>query len=77
MAIKSIKSKKDDRWGPMDIDLTGPDGNVYCLMAIAEGVCRYNGIDPEPLIYGMKSGTYENAVKVFDQWLGGSFTLYR
>ena len=32
MAIKSIKTKKQF---PIEIDLTGPDGNAYALMAYA------------------------------------------
>lgn len=76
MAIKSINAKKDDRWGPNEIDLTGPDGNVYALMALATGVCRYNGINSDHIITGMKSGDYVNALKVFDFFLGGTFILY-
>jgi hypothetical protein len=76
MAIKSIKAKKDKIWTSCEIDLSGPDGNVFTLMAIAQGVCRYNGISSDHIIGGMKSDDYVNALKVFDYFLGGTFSLY-
>lgn len=77
MTIKNIKSKKGP-WQDNEIDLTGPNGNVFCLMGIARGVCQYNGIDGKHIVKGMKKAkSYDEALQVFDFWLGDTFILYR
>ena len=57
------------------IDLDGPDGNVFALMGILGDVFKRSGIDPSPQIAAMQSGDYLNAIKVFNDCLGGTFVL--
>jgi hypothetical protein len=56
--------------GPVVIDLTGPEGNAFCLMGYAKKLSRQLGIDGNKVIEEMKSGDYENLIKVFDGYFG-------
>ena len=46
-----IKSRKEIEWRPIEIDLSGPDGNVFVLMGIAKRLARqiFSG-DEEELV---------------------------
>jgi len=59
------------------IDLTGPDGNVFSLMAQANRFAKQLGMDGKQIIEEMKSGDYENAVNVFDTYFGHFVILER
>ena len=76
MAIKSIKTKKQF---PIEIDLTGPDGNAYALMAYAKRFAiQLEWKDKgAALINEMMEGDYEHLLKVFDNAFGEFVTLYR
>ena len=74
MAIKNISEKQVGR---IEIDLTGPDGNVFVLMGKAKGFARDLGLDGDKIIKEMTSSDYENAVKVFDNNFGSFITLLR
>ena len=59
------------------IDLTGPEGNAFYLMAQADRYARQLGLDKEAVINEMKSGDYENLVQVFDRYFGDYVILER
>ena len=62
------------------IDLTGPDGNVFALMAYAKRFARqlgYSKEDQDQLLELMTSGDYENAVGLFDDHFGSFVILER
>ena len=59
------------------IDLTGPEGNAFCLMSYAQKYSRKLGIDSNKVINEMKSGDYENLIKVFDSYFGNYVILER
>ena len=59
------------------IDLTGPDGNAFVLMGMASKFARQLGIDKDEVINKMKSGDYENLIKVFDDYFGDFVILER
>ena len=62
------------------IDLTGPDGNVFALMAYAKRFARqlgYSKEDQDQLLELMTSGDYENLVGVFDDHFGSFVILER
>jgi hypothetical protein len=71
-----IRSKQE-RQGPIVIDLTGPDGNAFALMGYASNFCRQMGIDSKPIIEEMMSGDYENLIQVFDRKFGDFVILER
>ena len=72
--IKDIKTKKSKQ---LEIDLTGPDGNAYALLAYARDLSKCLNKNTEEIISKMKSGDYENLIKVFDEEFGKFVTLYR
>jgi len=69
-----IKSKKSTG---IEIDLTGPQGNVFFLIGTARNLAKQLGMDSASVQNEMMSGDYENAVNVFDKHFGSFVTLYR
>lgn len=71
-----IKYKKE-KTGPVEIDLTGPDGNAFALLGYAKSLAKQLDLDFKPIKDEMVSGDYENLVSVFDKYFGEFVTLYR
>ena len=71
-----IKYKKM-KTGPVEIDLTGPDGNAFNLIATAGRLAEQLDLNKKKILSEMMSGDYENLVKVFDKHFGEFVTLYR
>ena len=69
-----IKSKENKG---IEIDLTGPQGNVFFLIGTARNLAKQLGLDSSSIQKEMMSGDYENAVNVFDKNFGSFVTLYR
>jgi len=69
--------KKKPKTTKITIDLTGPQGNAFCLLAYAKDFCKQLGRDWDSVSKEMKSGDYENLVNVFDREFGSFVTLYR
>lgn len=61
----------------IEIDLTGEQGNVFYLMSTGMNYCRQLGMDKERFLTEMKSGDYENSIKVFDKYFGHFVILSR
>ena len=59
------------------IDLTGPDGNAFCLMGYAKKFARQLDLDGNQIIKEMQSGNYENLVDTFDKYFGDYVILER
>jgi len=74
MAIKDVKELRVER---IKIDLTGPDGNAYALMAYASKIAKQQGLDKQKIMFEMTSGNYENLISVFDRYFGEYVDLYR
>ena len=74
MAIKNIKDKKQY---PIEIDLTGPDGNAFVLLGKAKNFAKQLELDGDKIVDEMTSGDYEHLLKVFDKYFGSFVTLYR
>lgn len=68
---------KVERSGPVEIDLTGPEGNAFVLMAYAKQFAEQLDLDGDAIVAEMKAGNYENLVNVFDKHFGEYVTLYR
>lgn len=71
----AIKQKRQT--ATIEIDLTGPEGNAYNLLAVAHRLSSQLGLDAEAIDAEMKSGDYENLIAVFDKHFGDYVTLYR
>ena len=63
--------------GPVEIDLTGPGGNAFSMIAIAGNLAKQLDLDKKKIQSEMMSGDYENLLKVFDKHFGEFVTLYR
>ena len=71
-----IKSK-EEKTSKVEIDLTGPQGNVFVLIGYAKNFAKQLGLEPNEIQKEMMSGDYENAVNVFDKYFGNFVILYR
>jgi hypothetical protein len=69
--------KKEAKEGPIVIDLTGPDGNVFALMGYAKRFARQLDLDTSVIHKEMMAGDYENALQVFDNYFGEFVILER
>ena len=59
------------------IDLTGPDGNAYALLAYAKRFAKQFDLDFNQIRDEMTSGDYENLIQVFDDYFGEIVILER
>lgn len=78
MAIKSIKEKNRDN--PIEIDLTGPDGNAFVLLAYASRFCKqlkYDKYKTNLILDEMRLTDYEGLIYTFDREFGTFVTMWR
>ena len=53
------------------INLDGPDGNAFALMAYAKRFAKDMGyVSDEAILNNMRSGDYTNLVRTFDKYFG-------
>lgn len=80
IAEMAIKRAEDQPYKKPEIDLRGPDGNAFALMAIAKNYLKQLDYDKEEIdqvIKSMQSSDYENLIRVFDKYLGDYVDLIR
>lgn len=70
-----IRKKQERR--EIIIDLTGPDGNAFYLMARAREYAKQLGLDYSKIREEMTAGDYENLINVFDEYFGEYVILER
>jgi len=69
---------KQERSGPIVVDLTGPDGNAFALMGLANRLGKQLGFKEIPRIMEeMQAGDYEHLLEVFDGHFGDYVILER
>lgn len=56
------------------IDLRGPEGNAFALMANVQRWCRQLDRDPQPILDDMMAGDYEHLLDVIDREFHGVVT---
>ena len=74
-----IRSKKV-KTGPIIVDLTGPDGNAFALIGLANKLAKQFEYQPDArgqLTTDMMSGDYEHLLEVFDKNFGDYVILER
>ena len=59
------------------IDLTGPEGNAWALMAYAQDYAKQLNFNGKKILDEMQSDDYENLVSVFDKYFGDYVILER
>ena len=69
--------EKREKYDFTVIDLTGPDGNAFALMAYARRFGKQLDLDWKSIIEEMRSGDYENLIQVFDKHFGDFVILER
>ena len=77
--IKSLK-KRPRGPTPIEIDLTGPKGNAYHLLALADSLAKKMGYDAdrrERIQMEMMLADYECLLQTFDREFGTLVTLWR
>jgi hypothetical protein len=75
-----IVQKKEREDGKIVIDLTGPRGNAFFLMAVAEDCAKeadWSEEETQAMIADMKSDDYEHLVQVLDKNFGYILILER
>ena len=75
-----IREKKDKPSGPIEIDLTGPQGNAYYLLSLADNLAkqlRYDKAKREKIKREMMLTDYEGLLYTFDREFGLLVTLWR
>ena len=65
------------RANKIEIDLTGPEGNAYYLLGLANKLCVTYDLDPNIVHKEMMASDYENLLQVFDNYFGEIVNLYR
>ena len=76
MAIKKLIK----RTGKIEVDLTGPQGNAFALLATAESLGRRLGYDRrriDLILDEMRLADYECLLQTFDREFGHIVDLYR
>ena len=73
--MMTIRKKENDN--EIVIDLTGPDGNAFSLLAQAKRFADQLGYDSDDILGQMMSGDYENLIEVFDSYFGDFVVLER
>jgi hypothetical protein len=71
--IKSIE-EMDTK---IEINLLGPEGNVFNLLSVGGRLCKQLGLNSEIFTRRMMSRDYEYAVATFEEYFGNFVTLYR
>ena len=69
--------KKQKNYGPIVIDLTGPDGNAFVLLGKAKGIAKQLELDGDKIIDEMTQSDYEHLVETFDKYFGKFVILER
>jgi|TARA_B100000085_G_C18307527_1_gene416910 Holliday junction resolvasome RuvABC DNA-binding subunit len=76
----AIKKASDMPQRKPEIDIRGPEGNAFALMATARGYLKQLGYDKEEIqqvMDSMQSSDYENLLRVFDKYLGDFVDIIR
>ena len=76
----AIKSKEDIQSRPIEVDLTGPQGNAYYLLALADDLGKqlgYSDFKRRCILDEMRLNDYECLLQTFDREFGMLVTLYR
>jgi len=74
--LELIREKQPHK-GPIVIDITGPDGNAFTLMAYANFFAKQLELDDSAIIEEMMSGDYEHLLEAFDKHFGDFVILER
>jgi hypothetical protein len=70
--------EKQQHSGPIVIDLTGPGGNAFALLGLANRLGKQLDFKEIPrILEEMQAGDYEHLLQVFDEHFGDFVILER
>ena len=75
-----IIEKKPQTQNHIRVDLTGPDGNAFALLGLAQNLAKQLGYDKEErdaLKSEMMEGDYENLIQTLDAHFGAFVIMER
>lgn len=72
-----IKLKNQKPTSPIEIDLTGPEGNAFVLIGYAGEWAKQLGLDSNAIQKDMMSGDYEHLLSVLEKHFGNHIVMYR
>ena len=74
-----IKDRKELKHKMIEIDLSGPDGNAFVLLGLANRLGKqiYGYEKTAEILDEMRLSTYELLLLTFDKYFGSFITLYR
>lgn len=61
----------------MEIDLTGPQGNAFVLLGIAQKLAKQLNKNGDAIIAKMKEKDYDHLIQVFEENFGDCVILYK
>lgn len=73
-----IVNRSDIEPRQIEIDLSGPEGNAFVLLGMAENFAKqlgYDELETSDLLTDMQSADYNHLVNVFDNAFGSFVTL--
>lgn len=73
-----IRKKEENPETRIVVDLTGPEGNAFWLIALAEKLGRRLGVDPKrrgEINAEMYAGDYDNLIEVLEREYGDYIVL--
>lgn len=73
----TMRSREELATTTPQIDLGGPDGNAFALLAYAERWASQLGKAPQPILDDMRSGDYEHLLDVLEREFGAYVDFYR
>ncbi|MEZ8968089.1 hypothetical protein FCV82_02185 [Vibrio breoganii] len=72
----AIKAKLQQKIPKVTLDLSGPDGNIFVVMNLANQLGHQLGYDSEKIINQMKQGNYKHAINVFESYFGDYVDMF-
>jgi hypothetical protein len=72
-----IVAKENKPTKPIEIDLTGPEGNAFVLIGYASKWAKQLSLDSKAIQAEMMSGDYENLLNVLEKYFGDYIILYK
>jgi hypothetical protein len=72
-----IVAKENKPTKPIEIDLSGPEGNSFVLLGYAGKWAKQLSLDSKSIQAEMMSGDYENLLNVLEKYFGDYIILYK
>jgi hypothetical protein len=71
-----ITKKSKPKASKIEIDLSGPEGNAFNLLAVASNLSKQLGLNSKDILEEMKLSNYSNLVQTMDKYFGDYIIFY-